>query len=124
MQSQCALFSRHATNNVAEYEGVLCSLKHFVDHPHEFVCFRVDSMLVAKQLNGEWACRNEQLQPLYEQCLSIIETLRKRVPPIHLVIEHIYREYNSGADSLANQGIDLYDARAHVDGVVINLDWF
>ena len=39
-------------------------------------------------------------------------------------IEHVFREYNSEADGLANEAIDAYDASIHTSGVVVNDRWF
>ena len=64
--------------------------------------FLVDSMLVAEQLNGNYACRSEDLQDTYSKCVSILEDLTNRGQPWQ--IRHIYREYNATADALAGQG--------------------
>ena len=40
-----------------------------------------------------------------------------------LKIEHVYREYNADADSIANETIDNYIWNVHRDGLVINENW-
>ena len=64
--------------------------------------FLVDSMLVAEQLNGNYACRSEDLQDTYSKCVSILEDLTNRGQPWQ--IRHIYREYNATADALPGRG--------------------
>ena len=80
-------------------------------------------MLVVKQLNGIWACRATHLVPMYEYGLRLVRELQERDTVIHVVIEHVYREYNGEADSLANQALDDYISRTHTNGVVVDTEW-
>ena len=82
---------------------------------------RTGSMLVANQLNGIWACRNATLRPIYEECLGLIDRINHGSGSHRrITIQHVYREYNADADSLANQAIDEYDGSLHSDGIVVN----
>ena len=78
---------------------------------------------MAKQLRGEWACRSESLQPLYTQCLRWLERLRAHIQPHSVQIQHVYREFNTDADGLANYAIDRFNASAHVGGIVLRDNW-
>ena len=118
-----AVYLGDVTNNIAEYHAVWLALTHAVCNIHHLYCFRVDSMLVARQLQGCWACRAAHLQHLYMACLDLIGILRRRAGPEHVQVQHIYREYNGDADGLANEAIDRYDARQHQGGVVVDLGW-
>jgi len=56
-----ARFAGHlgsVSNNVAEYEGVVHALSHASRHARSHMVFRVDSLLVARQLQGTWACHS------------------------------------------------------------------
>ena len=118
-----AVFLGDATNNTAEYTGILHALRYAASHPCQRLCFQVDSLLVARQLQGCWACRSPDLIPLYEEALHLLTTLRSDPLVEDVIVEHIYREFNVEADALANIGIDCYDSRIHIGGVVINEHW-
>ena len=118
-----AVYLGDYTNNVAEYQGVIAALRHALATGPVRVCFRVDSKLVCEQLCGRWACRSPDLIPLYETSLQIAAELRERLGAANVQVEHVYREYNAGADSLANVAIDNYDRPSHSNGVVVNENW-
>ena len=75
------------TNNVAEYEGLLASMRRAARKSDKEVIFEVDSMLLARQIGHAWACRSPTLTPYYEKCLQLGDTLDG------LVI----RDWNGGA---------------------------
>src|SRR6188508_3064380 len=54
-----------ATNNVAEYNGLLAALQWAIDHNERRIHIRADSELLVKQMRGEYKVRNAGLQPLY-----------------------------------------------------------
>ena len=41
----------------------------------------------------------------------------------YCLIEHVYHEFNADVDSTANDAIDNYDLRRHLDGSVIDENW-
>ena len=93
----------HVSNNVAEYIGVLAAVRHAAAHGYEQICVQVDSLLVAQQVNYKWACRSPELRPLLEQVWQYLRQL-----PAHgesAIVEHIYREFNTEADALANRAV-------------------
>ena len=111
------------SNNVAEYYGVLRALQHAASNQQTLLCFRVDSMLVAKQLQGQWACRSPDLVPLYEQCLVLLQGLRSSAHVSQVQVEHIYREFNAYADSLANAALDNMGHTTRAASVIIREGW-
>ena len=118
-----AVFLGGATNNIAEYNGILLALQYATMNPCQRFCFQVDSLLVAKQLSGEWACKSPDLLPLYERALDLLATLRDDALVEDIIVEHIYREYNSEADALANIGIDSFVSETHANGRVVSKNW-
>lgn len=89
-----------ATNNVAEYRGLIAGLRaaHDID-PHAQITVRMDSKLVVEQMSGKWKIRHPEMKQL------AIEA--KNIHPAHLVrFEWIPREANSHADRLVNEALD------------------
>jgi ribonuclease HI len=90
----------HATNNVAEYQGLLAALAWALDRGVKPLHIRSDSELLVRQLKGEYRVKNPGLQPLYQEA-------RERVARIGKVtFEHVRRELNREADRLANLAMD------------------
>ena len=55
------------TNNQAEYEALLFALKFALEAKAQEVVCHLDSELVARQLNGEYAVKNDQLRQLWRK---------------------------------------------------------
>jgi ribonuclease HI len=89
-----------ATNNVAEYNGLLAALKWALAHREPRVQIRADSELLVKQMRGEYKVKNAGLQPLYAQARLMVNQLD------HVKFEHVRREFNKEADRLSNLGMD------------------
>jgi ribonuclease HI len=89
-----------ATNNVAEYNGLLAALKWAVDHGERDVLVRADSELLVKQMRGEYKVRHPGLQPLYVRARLLVMELDS------VRFEHVRRELNKEADRLSNVGMD------------------
>ena len=104
---ELAVYIGDFTNNDAEYRGVLAAIDHarHNDTGHN-ILFRVDSLLVARQLQGAWGCHASSLKPWYERALTSMRLLREIRVDREVLVEHIYREYNCLADSLANVAIE------------------
>ena len=90
----------HATNNVAEYSGLLAALSWAVDHGHRALHIRSDSELLVKQLRGEYRVKNPGLQPLYVDARALVGRIGR------VTFEHVRREFNKEADRLANLAMD------------------
>jgi ribonuclease HI len=89
-----------ATNNVAEYNGLLAALRYAVTHGHTQVHIHADSELLVKQMRGEYRVKNEGLKPLFLAACALIRKIG------HVTFTHIRREQNSEADRLSNLGMD------------------
>ena len=64
-----------STNNVAEYDGIYEALKRALERAPEFCVFEVDPLLVAEQLNRNYACRSTDLQDTSSKCVDILRGL-------------------------------------------------
>jgi probable phosphoglycerate mutase len=93
-----------ATNNVAEYNGLLAALQWAVDHDHRDVHVRADSELLIKQMRGEYRVKHPGLQPLAARARLLAAQLDK------VMFEHVRREHNKEADRLSNLGMDEAEA--------------
>jgi probable phosphoglycerate mutase len=89
-----------ATNNIAEYNGLLAALRWAVQHGERDVHIRADSELLVKQMRGEYRVKNEGLKPLFLQACALIRQLGS------VQFEHVRREFNKEADRLSNLGMD------------------
>jgi probable phosphoglycerate mutase len=89
-----------ATNNVAEYHGLLAALQWAVDHHQPRVHIRADSELLVKQMRGEYRVKNPGLKPLYARARLLVTQLDR------VEFEHVRRELNKDADRLSNVGMD------------------
>ncbi|MFF1699759.1 bifunctional RNase H/acid phosphatase [Streptomyces sp. NPDC058257] len=89
-----------ATNNVAEYKGLVAGLKaaHDLD-PAASVHVRMDSKLVVEQMSGRWKIKHPDMKPLAAEAARIY-------PASQVTYEWIPREKNKHADRLANEAMD------------------
>ena len=98
-------FLGHTTNNVAEYTGILSALETLLSLVGEkakdaSVVVKMDSMLVVKQMNGEYKIKHPNLTPLAAR----VKELGKKFKSVSFA--HVYREHNKEADKLANLAMD------------------
>jgi probable phosphoglycerate mutase len=89
-----------ATNNVAEYQGLLAALRYALEHGHHALRIRSDSELLVKQMRGEYKVKNAGLQTLHAEARRLAARLER------VVFEHIPRTENAIADRLANLAMD------------------
>jgi ribonuclease HI len=89
-----------ATNNVAEYRGLLAALRWAVDHGVTALHVRGDSLLLVQQMRGIYRVKNEGLLPLYREARHLCA----RIGPV--TFEHVPRDHNKQADRLSNIGMD------------------
>ena len=94
-----------ATNNVAEYRGLLAALGWAARHGIEKLHIKSDSDLLVKQMRGEYRVKHPGLQPLWEAARALAGQIR------HVQFEHVRREFNKDADRLANEAMDEAAAR-------------
>ncbi|WP_413809890.1 bifunctional RNase H/acid phosphatase [Streptomyces sp. OE57] len=89
-----------ATNNVAEYKGLIAGLRAaYALDPAAEVRVRMDSKLVIEQMSGRWKIKHPDMRPLAAEAQGI-------VPPGQVSYEWIPRENNKHADRLANEAMD------------------
>lgn len=89
-----------ATNNVAEYRGLIAALEYCVKNNINDVEIYLDSLLVVQQVNKEFKVKSKKLGDLYSYSLTLIEKIK------NINVLHIRREYNKRADELANEALD------------------
>jgi probable phosphoglycerate mutase len=94
----------HATNNVAEYSGLLAALDWCRDHGATVVHVMSDSLLLVQQMRGAYKVKNAGLKPLYGRARLLAHEIGA------VTFEHIRRERNAEADRLANLGMDEAEA--------------
>ena len=90
------VFLSYATNNVAEYTGLLRALETAHELGASDVTIVSDSELLVRQMNGQYRVKNEGLKPLFDQAGS----LASQLPRVRYT--HVRRELNKDADRLAN----------------------
>ncbi len=89
-----------ATNNIAEYRGLLAALQWAVEHGHRRLHVRSDSELLVRQMLGQYRVKNAGLQPLYREAREMVGGFER------VTFEHVPRERNRHADRLANLAMD------------------
>jgi ribonuclease HI len=86
-----------ATNNVAEYTGLIKALEWLMAHKiKEPITIRGDSDLVIRQVKGEYKVKSGLLAPLHAK----VKELAEKLPDLRF--EWIQRERNADADRLTN----------------------
>ena len=90
----------HATNNVAEYHGLLAALEWSTTNGATRLMVRSDSLLLVQQMRGVYKVKNDGLKPLFGQA----RLLANRIGRVDY--EHVRREFNKAADRLANLAMD------------------
>ncbi|HSQ48187.1 MAG TPA: reverse transcriptase-like protein [Candidatus Deferrimicrobiaceae bacterium] len=95
------------TNNQAEYEALLLALNYAAEHKAQEVICHLDSELVARQLRGEYAVKNAELQRLWRKVQELKGNFKKinfiNVPRENLNIQR--------ADALVNETLDAQEGK-------------
>lgn len=89
-----------ATNNVAEYNGLIAALRWAKEHGHTEVRVKADSLLLVEQMRGNYKVKNAGLQPLHARARLLAYEIGR------VSFEHVRREFNKDADRLSNLGMD------------------
>jgi ribonuclease HI len=89
-----------ATNNVAEYRGLLLGLERVRTLGATEVEVVNDSELVARQVKGEYKVKHAGLKPLHQQALAALHGFDR------WSIRSVPREGNARADALVNAALD------------------
>jgi ribonuclease HI len=100
-----SFFLGKATNNHAEYHGVLLATewlnKNYKIFQEDTVTFYLDSELVVRQLNGIYKVKDKNLNGIFLQIKDLLKSM-----DLKIFYKHIPREKNSIADFLVNKELD------------------
>lgn len=102
---EIAGFLGRATNNVAEYAGLLEALEVAQQEGATHVEIVSDSELLVKQMLGVYRVKHPNLVPMYEKAKSMVRRFAR------FSIRHTLRAGNKNADRLANLAVDRADGR-------------
>jgi ribonuclease HI len=94
-----------ATNNVAEYRGLIAALEWARTHGCREVHVRSDSLLLVQQMRGAYKVKNPGLQPLHAAARALAAAIG------HVTFEHVSRSRNADADRLANAAMDRAEGK-------------
>ena len=89
-----------ATNNVAEYRGLIAGLSAAAELAARRVDVRMDSKLVVEQMSGRWQVKHESMRALAREAIALRSVFDE------VTFEWIPRAQNSHADRLANEAMD------------------
>ncbi len=89
-----------ATNNVAEYRGLVAALEWAKRRGCRQLHVRSDSLLLVQQMLGNFKVKNAGLQPLCAKARLLAHEIGR------VTFEHVRRESNAHADRLANAAMD------------------
>ena len=89
-----------ATNNVAEYHGLIAALQWAVDNDVTALAVKGDSLLLVEQMRGNYKVKNEGLKPLHMKARMLVMQIG------NVSFAHVPREKNKDADRLSNVGMD------------------
>ena len=110
---EIAGFLGTATNNVAEYAGLIEALTMAQQEGANELDIVSDSLLLVNQMLGKYRVKHPNLLPLYEKARRLVRAFDR------FSIRHTLRAGNKDADRLANLAIDSGESRlvyrSHVD---------
>jgi ribonuclease HI len=92
-----------ATNNVAEYRGLIAGLEtaRALD-PDAAIAVQLDSQLLVRQMKGEWKVKHPSMRELHAEAVAAARGAR-------VTYAWAAREANTRADALANEAMDTRD---------------
>lgn len=93
-----------ATNNIAEYQAVYLGLERAQELGVRVVDFRMDSQLVANQMNGLYKIKHPDLAIIHHRIKELASRFDK------VTFSHVRREYNKLADGVVNKILDQHQA--------------
>ena len=89
-----------ATNNVAEYSGLVAGLRKALELQVPEVEVVSDSELMVKQMRGEYRVKNDALRALFAEADRLARAVGK------VEYRHVKRAHNEEADRLVNAALD------------------
>jgi len=100
--AEAAKYLGVATNNQAEYTGIIEGLKKALELGYTEVDVCLDSELAVKQLNREYKVKNPDLAQMFLQVHNLSLQFKS------ISFRHVRREFNSQADKLVNDTLDAH----------------
>ena len=98
--SEVGVYVGVATNNVAEYSGLIAGLETAVDRDAQAaIAVRMDSKLVVEQMTGRWKIKHPDMQVLARRAQALIEGR-------DVTFQWVPRTQNNRADAAANEAMD------------------
>jgi ribonuclease HI len=97
---ESGIYLGRATNNVAEYRGLLHALDIAGRLGGRQLHIHTDSQLMARQIRGEYRVKSPDLLPLFEKASRQLQAFPR------WTIQDVRREQNQRADALVNQALD------------------
>jgi formyltetrahydrofolate-dependent phosphoribosylglycinamide formyltransferase len=94
-------FLGKATNNVAEYTGIVKALDAAKQIGAKQISVFSDSELLVRQINGQYKVKSEKIKPLFQQSVDLLDGFES------WKVQHITRGENKEADKLVNQALNL-----------------
>jgi len=96
-----AAYLGQATNNVAEYTALINALQAAQKFNPKNVTLYSDSELLVRQINGQYRVKSEQIRPLFQQAVQLLEKFE------NWKLLHVTRDKNKQADKLVNKALNL-----------------
>lgn len=93
------IVGHNETNNYAEYMGLIIGLNKAIELNIKELSVEGDSMIVIKQMNGEYKVKSSNLSELHKFASQLKSEFQQ------ITFSHIYRNNNKRADELCNEEI-------------------
>jgi ribonuclease HI len=90
------------TNNIAEYKALILGLRGALASGFKALDVYMDSELLARQINGSYRVKNENLKVLMQDVRGLLASFDS------VEVKHVLRCHNTQADRLANLAIDTH----------------
>jgi ribonuclease HI len=90
------------TNNIAEYKALILGLRGALASGFKTLDVYMDSELLARQINGSYRVKNENLKVLMQHVRGLLASFDS------VEVKHVLRCHNAHADRLANLAIDTH----------------
>ena len=116
--SGCKFVGSSVTNNQAEYAGLILGLRECISREYNRIHVEGDSMLVIKQMKGEFKIHHASLQILWREANAII----KEIPKDRITYTHIPRSKNKRADKLSNDAMDRKEDDSTSSAVPVSIE--
>ena len=90
-------YIKFATNNAAEYTGLIIGLRLALEKGFTKLLVEGDSQLIIFQAQGKWKVKNENLKKYNKEVCNLVSQFE------FIAMRHIRRELNKDADRITNE---------------------